>query len=144
MNYRLAQLSDVSALCQLEEAQPRAARWGKDGWQTEVTDSSSCIWCAEAENKITGFVALRLAAGVCEILNVAVAPQYCRRGIGQQLLLRALDWVRERGGKEITLEVATTNLPAVCLYQKVGFVQAGVRKKFYNGNEDALILKLNL
>ena len=144
MNYRLAQPSDIPALCRLEEAQPRAAHWKESGWQTELTDRSAYVLCAEAGEEITGFVALRLAGGVCEILNVAVAPQHCRQGIGQQLLLRALAWVREHGGEEITLEVAATNSPAVRLYQKVGFVQVGVRKKFYSGNEDALILKLKL
>ena len=144
MNYRLAQLSDVSALCRIEKSQLRAAHWGEAGWQTELTDPASCILCAEEGEKVIGFVALRLAAGVCEILNVAVAPQHCRQGVGQQLLLCVLNWVRKHGGEEITLEVAATNLPAVRLYQKVGFVQVSVRKKFYNGNEDALILKLKI
>lgn len=144
MNYRFAQVSDVPALCRLENAQPRAAHWGEAGWRTEIADASSCIVCAQKGNEIVGFVALRLAAGVGEILNVAVAPLYCRRGVGQQLLSRALSWVREHGGGEVTLEVGNANSPAIRLYQKVGFVQVGVRKNFYNGNEDALILKLKV
>ena len=144
MNYCFAQVSDVPALCRLENAQPRAAHWGQDGWRTEIEDPSSCILCAQEENEMVGFVALRLAVGVGEILNVAVAPSRCRQGVGQQLLSRALHWVRERGGGEVTLEVGNTNFPAIRLYQKVGFVQVGVRKNFYHGNEDALILKIKV
>ena len=144
MNIRFATPADAPELAAVEQTQPQAAGWGLAGFTSELQQPCARVWCAQDQDQIVGFLALRSAAGSAEILNVAVAPQHCRRGIGQQLLLRALDWVRERGGKEITLEVATTNLPAVCLYQKVGFVQVGVRKKFYNGNTNNFLRISNL
>ena len=144
MNYRLAQLSDIPSLCSIENAQPRAARWGIRGWQTEITDKSAYVLCACEGQALVGFIALRLAAGVGEILNVAVAPAYCRRGVGQALLDQTLQWVRRNGGGKITLEVGAANLPALRLYQKMGFASVGVRKKFYHGEEDAFILGLQL
>ena len=142
MKYRPAQLTDCPALCLLEKQQPRAAQWGESGWEAELTNRAAYVLCAQEGEEIVGFVALRLAAGVCEILNVAVSPLYVRRGIGQELVGQCIKWVRQRGAEQITLEVGAANLPAICLYQKAGFVPVGVRKNFYPGNEDALILKL--
>ncbi|MBR4682133.1 MAG: ribosomal protein S18-alanine N-acetyltransferase [Elusimicrobiaceae bacterium] len=144
MKYRLAQLADVPSLCHLESLQPRAAQWDEAGWQTELAERSAYILCAQDKAETVGFVALRLAAGICEILNVAVAPSHARQGIGESLLRQAVDWVISQRGEQITLEVGATNRPAIGLYQKVGFKQVGMRKNFYNGNEDALILALQL
>ena len=144
MKYRLAQSSDISSLCCLESKQPRAAQWNSAAWQTELADRSAYILCAQDEEEVVGFIALRLAAGVCEILNVAVAPSHNRQGVGQALLHQAVKWVKNQGGEQITLEVGATNMPALGLYQKMGFKQVGIRKNFYNGSEDALILALQL
>ena len=144
MNYRLAVLSDVPALSAIEKAQPRCAQWGELGWQTELAEKSSCIWCAQTGKQIAGFAALRLVAGVGEILNVGVSPDFTRRGIGVELVKRVLNWAREHGGRQITLEVGVCNGPAVALYQKAGFTQVGVRKNFYANNEDALIMGCSL
>ena len=140
MKFRTAFLADVPALAEIEHLQPRCAQWGQTGWKTELADQSACVFCAEENGQVMGFVSLRLAADIGEILNVGVHPSLLRRGIAGQLLNHALAWAREHGGKQITLEVAATNLPAVQLYQKEGFVQVGVRKNFYATKEDALIM----
>ena len=144
MNYCVAVLTDVPALAAIEQAQPRCAQWGVKGWQTEMAEKAACIWCAREQNRLVGFVALRLVAGVGEILNVGVAPEFARRGIATALLKSALDWARTQGGKQLTLEVGSRNGPAIALYQKAGFKQVGVRKNFYADNEDALIMGSNL
>ena len=140
MKFRLALPTDVPALAEIERLQPRCAQWGQTGWKTELTETSACVFCAEENGRIIGFVSLRLAVDIGEILNVGVHPSVLRRGIAERLVDQALSWARERGGKQITLEVAATNLPAVRLYQKAGFVQVGVRKNFYATNEDAFIM----
>lgn len=140
MKFRTAYPADLPALAAIERLQPRCAQWGKTGWETELTDRAACVFCAEENGRVLGFVSLRLAVDIGEILNVGVDPSVLRRGIAEQLVDLALSWAREHGGKQITLEVAATNLPAVRLYQKFGFVQVGVRKKFYANNEDALIM----
>lgn len=144
MKYRQAVTADIPAFCRIEQAQPRAAQWTFADWQSELNHPASYVLCAQDAVDLVGFVAVRLSAGVCEIVNVAVSPVYCRHGIGQALLSQAISWVRAHGGERVTLEVGVTNLPAVHLYKKVGFTQVGTRRKFYNGNEDALILGLTL
>lgn len=141
MNYRLAQLSDVPWLFAIEKSQPRCAQWGMSGWRTEIEVPQSCIYCAVMPDKGVGFIALRMVLDECEIVNVGVLPDCQRQGVGTALLARALAWVRQRGAKHVTLEVAQSNLPAISLYRKAGFKTVGKRKNFYPNNEDALLME---
>lgn len=136
--------ADAPRLAQIEKLQPHSAHWGEQGFAEEIHNPYSFIWCWEEKGTVNGFLALRLAAGFCEILNLAVHPASCRRGIGFKLLYFALSEVRARGGERVTLEVNTQNAAAVGLYAKVGFKTCGCRKKFYNGTDDALIMGVDL
>ena len=143
MNIRVATPDDILALAAIEKAQPRCAQWGKNGWKTELAEKSARVFCAQ-EKTVVGFVALRLAAGVGEILNVGVLPEFTRCGTGTLLLSHALAWAKANGGEAISLEVAADNLVARRLYEKCGFVTVGCRKNFYGNGEDALIMGLKL
>ena len=140
MIYRPAVAEDIAALVQLEHQQPRCAQWNSNDWKTELAEKSAYVLCAKTDGVLAGFVALRLAAGVCEMLNVGVCAAYQRQGIGLALLTHALSWVREHGGQTVTLEVGAQNAAAIGLYQKAGFTPVGVRKQFYDSGEDALIM----
>lgn len=144
MKMRPALALDAPRLAFIEETQPMSAHWGEKGMAGEIANASARVWCWEQEGEIVGFLALRLAADVCEILNLAVLPEACRGGIGFRLLSYALRDLRARGGKTVTLEVNVTNLPAISLYTKAGFKELGRREKFYNGKDDALIMGINL
>lgn len=141
---RSALPADATRLAQIEQLQPLCALWGEKGLADEMRNGSSCILCWEEGGVVAGFLAFRLAAGFCEILNVAVHPAFCRRGIGFKLLSQTLADVRRRGGDTVTLEVNASNGPAVMLYEKAGFKRLGVRKKFYNGLDDAWIMGVDL
>lgn len=144
MKIRRAAPLDAERLAYIETTQPLCAHWGVKGLASEAAHAASCVWCAEEDGDSVGFLALRLAAGFCEILNLAVLPEFCRRGIGFKLLSHALADVRARGGKTVTLEVNVRNVPAISLYAKAGFKELGRREKFYNGAEDALIMGTEL
>lgn len=144
MIYRQARLPDAAPLAAIEALQPRCAQWGQAGWCSELQTAAAYVCCAQEAQEVVGFVALRLAAGTGEILNVGVHPRWCKRGIGGQLVARALAWAKQHGGQEITLEVAAGNTAAQALYRRAGFHTVGVRKKFYHGQEDALIMGICL
>ena len=144
MKIRLATALDAPALARVENTQLLCAHWGEKGWQSEVVQASSRVWCAEENGEIIGFAALRLAAGLGEILNVAVRPEWTRRGIAFELLTRLVRYAQAQGAEQITLEVNIRNVAAISLYSKVGFVEIGRREKFYNNQEDALLLKKEL
>lgn len=142
MNIRFATSADASSLATVEQTQPQAAGWGLTGFISELQQPCARIWCAQEQGRIVGFLALRSVAGSAEILNVAVAAGRTRRGIGQALLEAALTWLREQGVAQISLEVATANIPARNLYAKGGLQPVNVRKDFYGPGKDALILGL--
>jgi len=77
------------------------------------------------------------------ITILAIQPQYHCRGFGQALLYSLLSTACDRGLERATLEVRTSNLAAISLYEKFGFKTAGRRRRYYQDNgEDALILWL--
>lgn len=144
MKLRQATALDTADLAQLENTQPLCAHWGENGWQGEVVQAAGNIWCMEEEGKIVGFAAMRLAAGIGEILNVAVHPRYCRQGIAFRLLSKLITQARMQGCERLTLEVNIRNRAAISLYSKVGFAEVGRREKFYNGQDDALVMGMTL
>jgi ribosomal-protein-alanine N-acetyltransferase len=74
------------------------------------------------------------------IATIAVHPDWRGCGLGQWLMLALLDAGIERGATLATLEVRVGNIPARCLYEKLGFEEVGQRRKYYRDGEDALIL----
>ena len=125
-----------------------AAAWSAQDFQTEAAQKTSKIFIiSESQNNtktVLGFCAARFAFETAEITNFAVLPQAQRKHFGTEIFTHTLNFLKARGVKEITLEVSSANIPAQEFYKKFKFARVSVRKKFYNMEEDALILKLNL
>ncbi len=98
---------------------------------------------ALADGKVCGIGCLYCAAGEAALQNLAVLPDYRRRGIAQTLLDGLFDAAKEKGCESMFLEVADDNFAAQALYRKNGFRQVGVRRGFYRGR-DALLFKKGL
>ena len=144
MKWRRATVADADALASVEATQKQAAGWKKNGFETELAQPCSLIWCAEVEKGLTGFVATRFAADTAEILNVAVHPNCVRQGIARALLSQTLTDLKQRGIVQVNLEVAQDNRAACALYQQAGFKMVNVRKDFYGQGKDAWIMEKNL
>ncbi len=96
-----------------------------------------------------GFVLARLAAGEAEILTVAVARAHRRHGLGWRLMDAALRQLHADRAQALFLEVDETNLPALHLYRRMGFLQVGKRANYYEGAGDrgrtsALVMRRDL
>ena len=89
---------------------------------------------------IAGFVGFWIMAGEAHITNIAVRVLYRRQGIGELLLISAIDKATELNAHIITLEVRASNTPAQSLYQKCGFTQVGLRRGYYSDNKEDGIL----
>jgi [ribosomal protein S18]-alanine N-acetyltransferase len=75
------------------------------------------------------------------VMNVAVAPEYQRRGIASALLGRLFELTADDDRRGYTLEVRVSNAGAIALYERLGFEQRGIRRGYYTDNrEDALIM----
>ena len=77
-----------------------------------------------------------------KIMNIAVHPDFRRRGIAQMLVEQLVAKLKARQSLRLMLEVRSSNMGAQALYEKMGFTQVGLRKNYYrNPKEDALILR---
>lgn len=89
---------------------------------------------------LVAYAGLQMILDEGHIMNVAVHPDYRRRGLGELLLLDLYRQVRPRGVVRLTLEVRASNLAALGLYHKYGFAVEGRRPRYYGDGEDALIM----
>jgi len=93
---------------------------------------------------VVGFIGVWLLPDEAHIVTVAVRGSHRRCGIGEMLLIAAIQMAQESGQSLITLECRVSNTAAVSLYEKYGFQQAGLRTRYYsNNNEDAYILTVS-
>jgi ribosomal-protein-alanine N-acetyltransferase len=84
-------------------------------------------------------------ADECHLLDLAVHPDYRRRGIARALLDNVIQELRIEGCRFFYLEVRSSNYAARKLYEKFGFNMVGIRKGYYvNPAEDAVIMMMEL
>ncbi|HEY7684188.1 MAG TPA: ribosomal protein S18-alanine N-acetyltransferase [Gemmatimonadales bacterium] len=99
----------------------------------------------ERAGEVQGYLIARAVAGEGEILNLAVAPEVRRQGLGAQLLEAGIAELTAAGAREVFLEVREHNLAAQQLYQRRGFRPVALRARYYrNPVEDAIVLRLAL
>ncbi len=95
----------------------------------------------EPPELVVGFVGVWFTGGEGHIISIAVHEAYRRQGLGELLLMGAVEMTERRQQQVITLEVRVSNIAAQSLYQKYGFSEVGVRRHYYSDNrEDALIM----
>lgn len=99
----------------------------------------------QASPEIAGYAVCWAVFDQGELGNIAVAPAWRHQGIARRLLERVITAMRERGVRELYLEVRMTNRIAQHLYRSYGFREVGIRKAYYsNPTEDALVMRLGL
>ena len=116
--------------------------WSENSVSSELKNSLSCWLVAEEDGEVAGYIGSQTVMGETDMMNVAVHPDYRRRGIGEKLVEALVEALKSRESHCLTLEVRASNAPAKALYEKLGFTQVGLRKNYYrNPKEDALILR---
>ncbi len=101
----------------------------------------------EKEGQIAAWAVVMTVLDEAELLIIGVRPDMQRQGLGSKLLSFVL---RELRGRTVlmNLEVRAGNLPAIGLYKRFGFLQTGIRRGYYpgengSGREDALLMSLS-
>lgn len=116
--------------------------WSEASIAGELENRLSLWLVALDGEKVTGYVGSQTVLGWTDMMNIAVHPDYRRRGIGEKLVRALEEKLREQGSECLTLEVRASNESAKALYFKLGFTEVGRRKNYYrNPKEDALILR---
>ena len=116
--------------------------WSERSIETELSCRLS-VWLVALEGEqVVGYVGSQTVIDESDMMNIAVHPDFRRRGIAEALVAELEAALRQRGSHALTLEVRDSNAPAIALYEKLGFAQVGLRKNYYrNPKEDARILR---
>ena len=136
--------SHVTAVAQLEQ-QCFCDPWSEKSIASELQNPLALWLVAEEDGVVAGYIGSQTVFPESDVMNVAVAPAFRRRGIAEALVSTLCERLAEDGNESLTLEVRASNTPAIALYEKLGFAQVGLRRNYYrNPKEDALILRKTL
>ena len=119
--------------------------WSLQSVTSEITNPLS-LWLVAVEGeRVLGYIGSQSVLGEADMMNLAVAPEYRKKGIGRKLVNALTEHLQANGVIALLLEVRVTNEDAIRLYTKLGFIQVGRRPRYYrNPTEDALILRKEL
>ncbi len=133
-----AHIALIAALEQVCFSDP----WPEAAVESELTNPLSLWLVAVEEGQVAGYVGSQSVLGEADMMNVAVSPEFRRRGVARALLLALERRLAENAVHSLTLEVRASNEPAISLYHSLGYVQVGRRPNYYHKpREDALILR---
>lgn len=94
-------------------------------------------------NEILGFAGFKKTLDTADIMNIVVRKDFRNKKIGKKLLTSLIQKAKEQDIKTIFLEVNSKNLPALKLYENIGFKKIGIRKNYYK-NSDGINMKIEL
>ena len=141
MNITEMQEKHLPALAELEK-QCFHAPWSEKMLREEL--GGGIFLVAEQDGEVQGYVGCQTVLDEGYITNVAVSPDFRRRGAARRLIAELIARAKEKGLAFVTLEVRESNAPAIALYSGAGFVPVGTRKNFYsNPAENALLMTIN-
>jgi len=134
---------DIPSVCFIENLSfPRP--WHESTFRGEIYNQpiSFPLVLVEREAKdIIGYIIYWHIKDKVHINNIAIHPDFRRRGIAESVLREILTHIEREGAAFVTLEVRPSNFPAISLYNKLGFKVLGIKKDYYSKpREDALIL----
>ncbi|GDX28885.1 ribosomal-protein-alanine N-acetyltransferase RimI [Actinomycetes bacterium] len=124
-----------------EQVYPRP--WSHNIFVTEIAQMRSgarYYMTAYVGDTLVGYAGMLFSDQDAHVTNIAVDPEWQQRGVATELMLDVGFIARDRQCDALTLEVRHTNTAAQELYRRFGFVPAGVRKKYYENRDDALIM----
>ena len=118
--------------------------WNISNLKSDFENPNSTYFVAKLDNEIVGFAGFLKICDEANIMNIVSKLSKRHLGIGTKLLNSLITSAKELGLKSITLEVNSNNYPAINLYKKFNFKRIGLRKKYYNNTDDAIIMTLEL
>lgn len=116
--------------------------WKPSILKSELESLNSKYIVAKENDKIVGFAGIILLPDDAEITNIVTKKSERKKGIGNLLLAKIIEMARKERSV-ISLEVNEKNEIAIELYKKYGFEKVGIRKKYYNGTDNAIIMTKN-
>ncbi len=114
--------------------------WRPSILESELKSENSKYIVAKENGEIVGFAGLWFSPIDAEITNIVTKKTERKRGIGTLLLGKLIEMAKEEKKDNISLEVNENNVAAGILYESAGFEVVGIRKNYYNGEDNAIIM----
>jgi len=139
-----AKLGDISRIMELEEGSI-IHPWDRTSLENLITDDNKiALISLDMMGNITGYIGCSFVLDESEIGNLVVDKNARRQGIGNKILTELFDRLKSRGITVVFLEVESTNLPAVKLYEKAGFKPYNKRADYYGPGKDCILMRFDL
>ena len=131
----VAQIAELEKICFSDP-------WSENSIASELNNQLALWLTAMEGERLAGYIGSQTVLDETDMMNVAVHPDFRRKGIAESLVNALVEQLKANGSRCLTLEVRASNMPAIALYEKLGFSEIGRRKNYYrNPREDALILR---
>lgn len=134
----------------LEKIKDNLSKEFDNFWDYEIlkeelnSRTSKYIVAKKSNNSIVGFAGIKIILDEAEIMNIVTKKEERHQGIGKLLLNEIIKISKENNIYLINLEVNAKNTIAINLYKKYNFKEVGLRKKYYNGQDDAILMTLKI
>ena len=136
---------DLPVLVKLEEELFPNSPWPESEFRYELHENPfSHLMVTEEDGTIIGYIDWWILYEQAQLANIAVASGARRRGIARAMLEECIRTVTEAGCEYLSLEVRVSNAPAIALYRSFGFLDASIRRNYYENGEDAILMVLPL
>lgn len=134
-------MDDLDKVMQVEKAS-FTTPWSRQAFVRELTENTFAVYVVgRLGTKVVGYAGMWLIINEAHVTNIAVHPDYRRRHFGERLLQELIDRAKRDNCDRMTLEVRTGNLGARAMYRRFGFVEQGIRRRYYTDTgEDAIIM----
>ncbi|MBU6263222.1 MAG: ribosomal protein S18-alanine N-acetyltransferase [Actinomycetales bacterium] len=146
ISYREATLLDIPILVSMDRAYFPHTAWPAEQFRAEIGKATRMFLVVESNAQIIAYAGAFLpnAGGEGDIMTIAVAPEFRRKGIAKELIARLESWAKARGAIAMMLEVDVSNIEAIKLYQNLGYESLNIRKNYYGYGRDAQIMRRGL
>ena len=139
MIIRRAKIEDVEEIFLIRNSTDE--RIEKSSILDEIINPNYLVLVAEENGEIAGFLSVIKNYDCADVMMIATGLSYRRNGVATKLLSEAIEMLKNLGVNRLLLEVNETNIGAIELYKKLGFKQISIRKKYYKGQFDAVIME---
>ena len=150
LSLRPMQIGDLDTIMQIEPT-IYSHPWTRGNFSDSLNSGYSA-WVMEDKGEMIGYALMMMVMDETHLLNLSIAKKRQKQGLGRYLLEHMMTIAKRRKAANMFLEVRTSNISAIALYENIGFCEMAVRRGYYpadakifkTGREDAVLMGLAL
>lgn len=118
--------------------------WNYQIFKEELVNNNSSYLVLRYDNKIVGYGGIKIILDEAELMNIVTKKDKRNMGFARLILNELIEISKEHNCSKLNLEVNEKNSAAIHLYELFDFKQVGLRKQYYNGKGNAILMTLDL